>query len=111
MDPSQSGEEHFGVLGMRERAMIVGAQFVVSSKPGQGTRVHVRFPLKPENALPETREEAARRKRLPRKQVLHEAPPEDELTAEVLAESEAARAEMADNGEAALTAGEGSIDE
>lgn len=111
MDPSQSEEEHFGVLGMRERAMIVGAQFVVSSKPGQGTRVHVRFPLKPEHALPETREEAARRKRLPRKQVLHEAPPEDELTAEVIAESEAARAEIADNVEASLPVGEGNIDE
>ena len=95
MDPSQSGEEHFGVLGMKERAMIVGAQFVVSSKPGQGTRVHVRFPLKPENALPETPQEAARRKRLPRKQVLHEAPSEDELTAEVLAESEAVEKAMA----------------
>ncbi|MBE6095356.1 MAG: sensor histidine kinase [Schwartzia succinivorans] len=113
MDPSQSGEEHFGVLGMRERAMIVGAQFVVSSKPGQGTRVHVRFPLKPENVLAETPEEAARRKRLPRKQVLHEVPPEeeDELTAEVLAESEAVRAAMADNEETALPVGEGRNDE
>ena len=113
MDPSQSGEEHFGVLGMRERAMIVGAQFVVSSKPGQGTRVHVRFPLKPENVLAETPEEAARRKRLPRKQVLHEVPPEeeDELTAEVLAESEAVRAAMVDNEETALPVGEGRNDE
>ncbi|MBP5199818.1 MAG: sensor histidine kinase [Schwartzia sp.] len=106
MDPSQSGEEHFGVLGMKERAMIVGAQFVVSSKPGQGTRVHVRFPLRPENALPETPQEAARRKRLPRKQVLHEAPPEDELTAEVLAESEAVEKAIAAE-EANASGGEG----
>ena len=79
--------EHFGLLGMQERALIVGAQFSVTSRPGQGTRVHVRFPLNPEDMGAETPEEVARRKRLPRKQVLHEVPPEDELTAEVLAES------------------------
>ncbi len=106
MDPSKSGEDHFGVLGMKERAMIIGAQFVVSSKPGQGTRVHVRFPLKPENALPESKEEAARRKRLPRKQVLHEVPQEDELTAEVIAEGEAAEKAMTTEEETA-SGGEG----
>ena len=106
MDPSKSGEDHFGVLGMKERAMIIGAQFVVSSKPGQGTRVHVRFPLKPENALPESKEEAARRKRLPRKQVLHEVPQEDELTAEVIAEGEAAEKAMTAEEETA-SGGEG----
>ena len=83
-DASENG--HFGLLGMRERAMIIGAQFVITSKKGQGTRVHVRFPLKPENAPQESSQEAAQRKRLPRKRVLHEAPPlEDELTAEVMA--------------------------
>ncbi len=86
MEQSASGEGHFGLLGMRERAMIIGAQFVVTSKPGQGTRVHVRFPLKPENAPQESSKEAAQRNRLPRKRVLHEVPPvpEDELTAEVM---------------------------
>ena len=81
-----SGEGHFGLLGMRERATIIGAQFVVTSKPGQGTRVHVRFPLRPEDAPQESSKEAAERKRLPRKRVLHEVPsvPEDELTAEVM---------------------------
>ncbi len=69
--------------------MIIGAQFVVSSKSGQGTRVHVRFPLKPEDVPQESSKEAAKRKRLPRKRVLHEVPqvPEDELTAEVMAAS------------------------
>ncbi len=86
MEHDASGEGHFGLLGMRERAMIIGAQFVVTSKPGQGTRVHVRFPLKPEDAPQESSKEAAEGKRLPRKRVLHEVPsvPEDELTAEVM---------------------------
>ena len=86
MEHDASGEGHFGLLGMRERAMIIGAQFVVTSKPGQGTRVHVRFPLRPEDAPQESSKEAAERKRLPRKRVLHEVPsvPEDELTAEVM---------------------------
>ena len=89
MERDASGNGHFGLLGMRERAMIIGAQFVVSSKPGQGTRIHVRFPLKPEDAPQESPKEAAQRKRLPRKRVLHEVPqtPEDELTAEVMAAS------------------------
>lgn len=91
MEKGGANDGHFGLLGMRERAMIVGAQFTVSSKPGQGTRVHVRFPLKPENMPMETAQEAAQRKRLPRKRVLHEAAPEnDELTAEVMAAGEEA---------------------
>lgn len=92
-----SGEGHFGLLGMRERATIIGAQFVVTSKPGQGTRVHVRFPLKPEDAPQESSKAAAERKRLPRKRVLHEVPSaqEDELTAEVMAASrESAESEV-----------------
>ena len=46
----------------------------------------MRFPLKPEDAPQESSKEAAERKRLPRKRVLHEVPsvPEDELTAEVM---------------------------
>ncbi|MBR5162841.1 MAG: sensor histidine kinase [Schwartzia sp.] len=91
MEKGDTTEGHFGLLGMRERAMIVGAQFSIASKPGQGTRVHVRFPLKPEDMPAETAQEAARRKRLPRKRVLHEGAPEkDELTAEVIAAGEEA---------------------
>ena len=80
----RTGDEHFGLLGMRERAMIVGAQLVITSKKGQGTRIHVRFPLKPENAPEESAQDIARRKRLPRKRVLHEAAPEEEATREVV---------------------------
>ncbi len=35
---------HFGVLGMRERAMKLGASFDLWSKPGAGTEVVVRIP-------------------------------------------------------------------
>lgn len=35
---------HFGLLGMRERAAGVGAQLVIESRPGAGTRVCVRLP-------------------------------------------------------------------
>ncbi|MBR1552530.1 MAG: sensor histidine kinase [Schwartzia sp.] len=86
MKGGASGDDHFGILGMRERAMIVGAQFVVSSKEGQGTRIHVRFPLKPEDVPAESSQEAARRKRLPRKRVLHEVqqPEKEEVPADVI---------------------------
>jgi signal transduction histidine kinase len=36
---------HFGLLGMRERAERIGAEFVVSSEPGEGTRVTVSIPV------------------------------------------------------------------
>lgn len=34
---------HFGLLGMRERAQRLGAQFRVEGRPGQGTRVSLRI--------------------------------------------------------------------
>lgn len=36
-----------GLLGMRERAITLGGQLVVSSTPGQGTRVSVVIPMEP----------------------------------------------------------------
>ena len=35
----------FGILGMRERARLVGARFMILSRPGKGTRVRVHLPL------------------------------------------------------------------
>ena len=49
-------EGHFGLLGMRERAELVGARLEIWSDPGVGTRVSVRLPAtetdKPERAIP-----------------------------------------------------------
>lgn len=35
----------FGVVGMRERARLIGAELEIDSRPGKGTRVSVRVPL------------------------------------------------------------------
>ena len=43
-------DDHFGLIGMKERAIIIGAQLAVTSKPGQGTKVHLRLPLEPPKA-------------------------------------------------------------
>lgn len=42
-EETESG--HFGMLGMKERANIIGAQLSVISKIGEGTKVHLRLPL------------------------------------------------------------------
>lgn len=42
---------HYGVIGMRERASQIGAEFDISSAPGQGTTVSVHVPAGKENAL------------------------------------------------------------
>jgi len=36
---------HFGLMGMQERARIIGAELNVTSAVGEGTRVHLRVPL------------------------------------------------------------------
>ena len=47
--PEHLGESahagHFGLLGMRERAILFGGQMRVSSQAGRGTRVDASFPL------------------------------------------------------------------
>ncbi|HEX6291649.1 MAG TPA: histidine kinase [Herpetosiphonaceae bacterium] len=35
---------HYGILGMQERAMLVGGAVEISSAPGQGTRLHIHIP-------------------------------------------------------------------
>jgi PAS domain S-box-containing protein len=44
-DPSDTTvtERGVGLMGMRERAGLVGAEFLVESKPGDGTSVYVRY--------------------------------------------------------------------
>ena len=36
---------HFGLMGMKERAKIIGAELNITSAIGAGTRVHLRVPL------------------------------------------------------------------
>ena len=43
----QTSEDHFGLLGMRERAELFGGKFEIYSKVGFGTRLTFRFPNKP----------------------------------------------------------------
>ncbi|UBI40985.1 ATP-binding protein [Streptomyces mobaraensis] len=45
-DPAASGR-HGGLLGMRERAALLGGSLTVDSRPGHGTRVRLRVPLAP----------------------------------------------------------------
>jgi len=45
-DPSDSSvrDRGVGMLGMRERAALIGADFQIESKPGDGTSIFVRYP-------------------------------------------------------------------
>lgn len=45
-DLESSREGQFGLVGMRERARLIGAELQITSKPGKGTRVHLRVPNK-----------------------------------------------------------------
>jgi signal transduction histidine kinase len=38
--------DHYGLVGMRERADAIGAHLAIESGPGQGTRVAVELTLK-----------------------------------------------------------------
>lgn len=38
------GDGHFGLIGMEERAGIIGANITVLSAPGSGTKVHIKLP-------------------------------------------------------------------
>ena len=40
-----SGRKGIGLVGMEERARLLGAEFEVESKPGVGTRIRVRVPI------------------------------------------------------------------
>jgi len=42
----------FGLLGVRERASLLGGTVAISSAPGKGTRVDVRLPVEIEGAAP-----------------------------------------------------------
>lgn len=48
-DGSADSGNHFGLVSMKERAKMVGAELNVTSAPGKGTRVHLRIPYKKED--------------------------------------------------------------
>jgi two-component system, NarL family, sensor histidine kinase UhpB len=45
MDVARSRREHLGVVGMSERAHMLGGSMEIDSAPGRGTRISVRLPL------------------------------------------------------------------
>ncbi|APD11282.1 histidine kinase [Pandoraea vervacti] len=47
MDTTRAGHgQRLGLMGMRERALMLGGAFEIESAPGQGTRVNVRIPAR-----------------------------------------------------------------
>ena len=44
-DPAAAGRTTFGLLGMRERALALGGQVLITSAPGAGTRIRVSIPM------------------------------------------------------------------
>lgn len=48
---------HYGLLGMRERTRLAGGTIEITSRPGSGTTIHLRFPITPgsKNVLAEDR--------------------------------------------------------
>ena len=44
---------HFGLLGMRERADLIGARLEVESETGRGTRLSVRLAVPPDKSKKE----------------------------------------------------------
>ena len=49
IDPADSNESGYGLLGMRERATRLGGTLSVESQPGEGTRVQAHIPLQPDS--------------------------------------------------------------
>jgi signal transduction histidine kinase len=43
--PGPADRPHYGILGIKERAKLLGGSARIDSGPGQGTRVEVRIPL------------------------------------------------------------------
>jgi NarL family two-component system sensor histidine kinase YdfH len=44
-DPAQIGAGHYGLIGLRERARLIGGTLNIESAPGQGTTLTVSLPL------------------------------------------------------------------
>jgi PAS domain S-box-containing protein len=44
-DPDKIKKKRYGLIGMRERARLLGGEALISSKPGEGTRITVKLPI------------------------------------------------------------------
>ncbi len=44
-DPAARDDQRLGLLGMRERAELLGGTFLLTAEPGKGTEVRVAMPL------------------------------------------------------------------
>jgi signal transduction histidine kinase len=53
---------HYGLIGMKERASQIGAEFELVSSPGRGTKISVQVPVSQETyiASSQERQEASR---------------------------------------------------
>jgi signal transduction histidine kinase len=46
-DPRAHRPDHYGLVGLREQADLIGAELIIDSKPGGGTKLTVRLSLSP----------------------------------------------------------------
>jgi len=51
-EAEQSGIGSLGLLGMRERAQLLGGEFTIGGVPGRGTTLRVRLPAAPASVSP-----------------------------------------------------------
>jgi signal transduction histidine kinase len=51
-------EDHYGLLGMRERAEAIGADLDIDSAPGAGTLVHLHCSMDPASSVPDAGSDA-----------------------------------------------------
>ena len=49
-EDEEETQEHFGILSMKERAKLVGAELQILSSPGRGAKVHLRIPNRMANS-------------------------------------------------------------
>ena len=49
---NRNGDPSYGLVGMQERAELVGARLAVTSRPGSGTRIQVEMPVPSEAPTP-----------------------------------------------------------
>jgi signal transduction histidine kinase len=46
-DPNAQRPGHYGIVGLREQAELIGAELLIDSRPNEGTRLHVWLRLSP----------------------------------------------------------------